>query len=194
VRTKRFLIALSLSLIIGVVFFQAYFGIPVGAISRVEAEREIYSALISENYIFEEQTTLGELDLSEETVQYIKGEAPGIKDDSLADFQENNSQSYPLKDYLPTNTNYVFVGDREVEQFYNDWEAFSKQHPNAHVINSFSRIGFNSTFTQAIVWIGSEAKTSDAPFEYTGDGLIYVFRRIGNRWIEQYQVVVSISG
>ena len=193
-RTKRFLLFLSLALIVGAVLFQAYFGIPFEPVSRLGAEREIYSALTSENYIFEEYTTMGDLDLSEEIIQYIKGEAPGIKDDTLADFQGKNSQSYLLKDYLPTNASYMFLSDGEVKQFYDDWEAFSKQHPNVHVINSFSRVGFNSTFTQAVVWIGSKAKTSDVPFEYIGDELIYIFQRIGNRWIEQYQVVISISG
>ncbi len=193
-KTKRFVIVLSLSLIVGIGLFQAYFGIPFRPVSRLEAEQEIYSALIKETYILEEHTALGDVDLSEETIQYIKDEAPGVKDDTLADFRENNNQSYFLKDYLPANPDYVFLSDAEVEQFYNDWESFSNQHPNVHVINSFSRVGFNSTFTQAIVLIGSKAKVFDAPFEYTGDELIYIFKRIGNRWIEQYQVVVSISG
>ena len=193
-KAKRILVAFSLLLIVGIGFLLAYFKIPFSPVSRSKAEREIYSALIAENHIFEEHTTLGDIDFSEEIVQYIKDEAPIVQDDTLADFQENNHQSYLLKDYLLTDTSFMLLNDAEVEQFYNDWEAFSRQHPNVQVINSFSRVGFNSIFTQAIVLKSSSAKIFNAPFDYSGDGLVYIFKRIGGRWIEQYEIVLSITG
>jgi hypothetical protein len=193
-KAKRVFAAFSLLLIVGIGFFLAYFKITLKPVSRLEAEREIYAALIDENYALEEHTTLGDMDFSEQMIQYIKEEAPKVEDETLADFQKINSQSFLLSNYVPSKNNYVFLNRAEIEQFYNDWEAFSDQHPNLEVINSFSRVGFNSTFTQAIVLNGANAKIFDAPFEYSGGGTLHVLKRIGRKWIEQYQLVVWITG
>lgn len=194
-KSKRVFAAFSLLLIIGVGFFLAYFQVTfTNPISRLEAEQKIYSALIGEDRVFEEYTTVGEIGISEEIIQYIKDQAPKIDNDTLVDFQHNNSQAHLLKDYLPNNNSYIFLSNAEVEQFYNDWQTFSIQQPNVEVINSFSRVGFNSRFTQAIVLENRNAKIFDAPFEYSGSGIIYIFKRIGGRWIMQDQLLVSITG
>lgn len=121
---KRILKIGSVLLLLGVVFFVVYFRIPFTPISRLEAEREIYAALAAENPVFESHTTLGYVEPSDAMIEYIRGKASRVEDDTLNDFWQINSQVYLLEDYLPPNVNYVFLGDAEIEKFYTDWEGF----------------------------------------------------------------------
>jgi len=150
--------------------------------------------LITGDYVFEEYTNLGELDLSQESIQHIKDELVSLDNDTLDDFQSQNKKQYLLKDYLPPNTDYVLLSNTEVQSFFTDWVIFSANHPNTHTITSFSRVGLNSSFTQALVLVNTDVKILDSPFEYSGSGLIYLFSKIGDKWIEQNQLIVSITG
>ena len=195
-KAKRILKTISLLLVTGVGFALLYFEVSfrINPNSRLEAEQQIYSVLIDEESVFEEHTSLGEIDLSEQIFQYLKEQAPRVEDDTLRDFQRQNNQVSALRDYFPERNDYTFLNNSQMEQFYSDWPSFSNRYPKVDLIISFSRIGFNSRFTQAIVLESRNAKIFDAPFEYAGNGVIYIFKRIGNKWIVQYQIVVSVTG
>jgi hypothetical protein len=160
---------------------------------RLKAEQEVYFAMFAghfapEKYVaFKEYTTLGEYANFYPTLGVYSEprwaeKISSLEHDTLKDFEEINKKSYLLKDYFPTNNNYLFVNDAEVEQFYNDENAFSNKHPNIKGIDSFSRVGFNSSLTQAMVLI-----------ETPRDGLIYLFKKTNDKWVEQEQIVIWIG-
>jgi hypothetical protein len=198
---KRVLQVLGVLLAYGVFIFLAYLWVtphPPQA-SRIQVEQEIYSVLLNSPYIrgsnvWGEHTSLGDVDLSPDTIQYIKNLSPSIMDSTLNDFQKSNRQSHFLKGYLPANNDYLFLSDAEVELLFSDWEAFSNEHPDVVGFISLSKIGFDSSYTQALVLRSSYNKLFDAPFEYGGHGLLFLFRKIGVYWVEQDVFEVSITG
>ena len=157
--------------------------------SRLKAEQEIYSALFTEQaisaYVFKDYTTLELFNLSMSTVQGIT-HTP-IEHETWTDFQQINSQSYFLKDYFPIDTNCTFINNTEIEQLHRDSEIFFAKYPNASVIISLSRVGFNYSLTQAMILIHRDS------IKFGGDGLIYIFKKIDNKWVEQDQIVVMIG-
>ena len=161
---------------------------------RSKAEQNILSKLIDNDQAFEENTTFGDAVFTSDVLQYIRDGMPGLEENTLADFLQANNQPYPLKDYLPTNRNYFFLGNSDTNLYYNDWRSFSSKYPGLLIVESFSRAGFNRSLTQALVLKSSHARLFDEPFEYSGSGLLCFFRRIGTIWILQNQLVVSIMG
>ena len=201
VKTKRtFLIIGVLLAIISVVFLAILWIIyQPSDISRLDEEKEIYSTLlnspyIGKNIVWAERTRLEDVDFSPEIIQYIENHLPNVDDSTITDFQSSNRQSAVIKDYLPTNNNYLFLSDADVRLFFNDWTTFSNKYPDIGGYISLSRIGFNSSYNQALVLRSSYVKLFNAPFEYGGDGLLFLFYRIGGKWVEQDMLVLSITG
>jgi hypothetical protein len=65
---------------------------------------------------------------------------PKLQHSTLVDFQEKNQISHPIKNYLPSTANVLYVNPSNGEQKY--WWV------------SFSRAGFNASLTQALVLVG----------------------------------------
>jgi hypothetical protein len=92
-----------------------------------------------EEYTIEEHTTLDmtQICASGEIARYITNVFQNISQETLSDFQEINKQSYPLKDYFPPN-----IYNNPNNQQKTSWRQIS-----------FSRIGFDSSLTQALVLV-----------------------------------------
>ena len=96
---------------------------------------------------------------------------------TLTDYLEKNEDSYPIKGFLPPTANVKLVNPANGEQLY--WWV------------SFSRIGFNSSLTQALVLV--EDCRGDLCFDGSGDFMYrqgyYVFLQKENgEWIIKDQL------
>jgi len=160
--------------------------------ARLDAEREVYSVLfdsniynhISTDYIPEiknhtlvdEYTSLGEARecISEECTQYVIEKLPEIEWQTLTDFQENNNQSYQVKEYFSPA---IFNSYVKIDNSKNYERRLS-----------FSRIGFNRFLTQALALVGD--CLGDACFDNAGEfmysmGDFFLLSKIGQKWVVQ---------
>jgi hypothetical protein len=122
----------------------------------LKAEQEVYSFLLQDQknaYSDEtdqiqlvEHTNSGELqgyapiDHAGIYGSFNEDEFPTLQRKTWMDYQKKNKVSYPIKDYLPSSAEVIFVNPASGKQLY--WWV------------SFSRIGFNSSLTQALVLVG----------------------------------------
>ena len=128
----------------------------------LKAEREVYSAVLQDmrnaysieinKFQVAEYTSPEELKgyFPEDSAGYSVDftEIPDLKKETWKDYQEKNKVSHPIENYLPFTLDVILVDPSGVgidngtndKRFY--WWI------------SFSRIGFNSSLTQALVLIG----------------------------------------
>jgi len=139
-------------------------------ITRLEAEREVLATLLadpaySEVKVFPiaQDTTLGRFEesISLEDFPSTFAGLPQVKRETLFDFQEINSQPYPIQDYLPTNVE--TTGESQT------WWI------------SFSRVGFDSSLTEALVLIEEHLDCHEGNCSY-GTGNLVFLQKIDNKW------------
>lgn len=137
--------------------------------ARLEAEQEIYSLLLADidgELWIARHTSLGKFDdatSGKNISSWVAG--PGtIKQETILDFEDNNRQSYPIKDYLPV----------EIIQRLINWK-------NWHI--SFSRIGFDPHLTQALVVRERYMSCSDAGDCPDGTGELLFLKKMFGKWI-----------
>ena len=185
-RKRIFLILTSLLALVTVIFL-AYLWVmpPLSHVSRLQEEQEVYPTVVGKSDVLKDRTIIGWDDFSKDYLDFIKRGLPQLEDDTLADFRERNTASFPLKDYFPTQTSYVFLTSPEIDQLYQDgWEAFDSKYPNSRGITSLSRIGFNIRYTQALLFkeYGNPAELGSDTGAY-GEGNFVLLEKKNGVWI-----------
>jgi hypothetical protein len=147
-------------------------------ILRLEAEREVFAVLFTLEVFpdtksqIEPYTSLGDsLYEPNEEADFVMNGFPDMKEEIIRDFQENNKQPFPIKDYLPSRVDDVFLSP-------------PKDPLNSRQI-SISRAGFNSQLTQALILVGD--CYGDACFSDTGQfmystGTYFFLQNYDGKW------------
>ena len=178
---RTYFVLVSLLIVYGIVIYLVYLWVipPQSLDSRLEEEQAIYSIILSKEDLLVEKTEPGGFDANEYR-DYVEKRLPELKEETWNDYQEVNMQSYSLKNYLPANMPFTFLSDVEIEQIYQDgWEAYKDKYPNSYRIMSFSRIGFDSRFSQALVLKVYSAPTEEGGFS---EGTFLLFQKKHGVW------------
>jgi hypothetical protein len=165
--------------------------------ARLEAEREIYSILfaslvapeeiseIKDFTLIDEYTSLGDSrGCTPENWCYpsIIEDVPQLRQATLADFREKNNESYPLREYLPSTIDNSLLAIDAQKAYW--WRL------------SFSRIGFNSSLSQALVLVGDcrgdGCFSSQGEFIY-GRGFFSLLEKVDGKWVIQDEAFAWIT-
>lgn len=189
---KRVLLVLGIILLLGIgLFLVLQYKQPTPEeISK--AEQEVYSILLQKQQyayndptdVFQilEYTNSGELqgntpgDSAGFHSEFDAKEFPGLQQNTWSDYQEKNKVSYPIKDFLSPEENVTFVNPANGNQLH--WWI------------SFSRIGFNSSLTQALVLVGDcrgEACYDPAGIFMYSQGFYVTLQKKNGKWEIQDQ-------
>ena len=185
-------VLVSLLIIFGAVIYLVYFGVtPKQSLdSRLQEEQAIYSMILSKEYLLVEETEPGGLEANEYP-DYVGQRLPELKEETWKDYQEINTQSYSIKNYLPTDAPFTFLSDAEIEHIWDGgWKAYQDKYPNSHGIMSFSRVGFDSGFSQALVLKVYSAPTEEGGFS---EATFLLFRKEHGVWILTQELMAWIS-
>ena len=164
----------------------------------LKAEQEVYSAVLQDTrnaYSIEinkfqvvEYTSPEELKgyFPEDSADYSVDfkEIPDLKKETWKDYQEKNKVSQPIKNYLPFTTEVILVNPSGVgissgtndRQFY--WWV------------SLSRIGFDSSLTQALLLVGDcmgESCFGNSNVSMYSQGYYMFLKKENEKWIIQNQ-------
>jgi hypothetical protein len=119
-----------------------------------------------------------------ENHEYIRQELPSLLDETLNDYKHKNKEQSSLKDSFKLKIKHVLISEEEIKQTIKDagWKDFYEKYPESGGLISFSRVGFDSRMTQALVyfehWCGG----------LCGSGNYILLRKEGESW-----KVVSVS-
>jgi hypothetical protein len=97
------------------------------------------------------------------------------------DLLTRNRESVPLKRLFNIMHDYVLLDKADFESFFRvkdleGWEDFYKKYPTSSGYVNFSRVGFNTTFTKAIVF----RSESCGPLCSSGDYIL--FEKMDGKW------------
>lgn len=129
-------------------------------------EQAVYTALFKDMFnapmvVLMEQTSTdpGGVENTASTVDSVMKDLPGIDKATVENFKARNDQAYALSPEMNVGVKYVLLSQAEMNKFFginqDGWQAFYQNYPDAPGITSVSRVGFNSTYDQALVYIGT---------------------------------------
>ena len=93
-------------------------------------------------------------DLSGGEKSHVEHWLADVSKEAISDYREKNRQTYQLEDVFKLTIKHVLVESDELEQIWRErrWKEFREKYPESGGFISFSRVGFNSDMTEALVY------------------------------------------
>lgn len=125
----------------------------------------------------------------EEMLQWVSEQMPALDSETINDFKLKNAQSYPLSSNFDLPVKVLLFSEEEMKEIFDDggWSEFYRRYPLAQGIMSVSRVGFNSTKDQALVYVGSSCDW------LYGAGYYVLLTKENGVWVIQDEVMTWIS-
>ncbi len=170
---------------------------PVATPAAVDIEREeqaVYSFFLNEGdgpaLILQETSTTISTDDPRQTLDYIKEGLPSLSDQTLDNFVERNAQPGQLSPTMNIGVDYVLLTSDELSEITSqpNWgEVLTEKYPGSYGYTIFSRVGFNNTLDQAVIYVGSMA----GPL--VGSGSYFLMEKKNGEWLMLEQIMAWIS-
>lgn len=105
-----------------------------------------------------------------ETLDRVRKAMPGLKPETMADFQTKNNQPSLLDKLFDLKAKVALISADEIEQFFGRgggwWEAFYRRYPKSQGLLTLSQVGFNPEKNQALVYVGNQRGGLDGEGSY----------------------------
>lgn len=130
-------------------------------------------------------------DGGESLIAFAASQLPEISRDTAADFVMKNCKRHPISSQLVSSDRATILSASELNRIFrkrrDGWDRFCELHPKSAGYIQLSRVGFNESRTQALVYLGRQAHWT------AGRGAIYALKKRGKGWIQTGNVMVWIS-
>jgi len=170
---------------------------PAATPSAADIEKEeqaIYSFFVGggERTVLILQDTSADISANDpqKSLDYIRSGLPNLSDEALDNFVQRNQQSGPLAPGMELDVDYILLSTEELSEItrQSNWgEVITQKYPGSYGYTMFSRVGFNNTLDQAVIYVGSMA----APL--MGSGFYYLMEKENEDWVIKEQVMAWIS-
>ena len=170
---------------------------PAATPSAADIEKEeqaIYSFFVGggERTVLILQDTSADISANDpqKSLDYIRSGLPSLSDEALDNFVQRNQQSGPLAPGMELDVDYILLSTEELSEItrQSNWgEVITQKYPGSYGYTMFSRVGFNNTLDQAVIYVGSMA----APL--MGSGFYYLMEKENGDWVIKEQVMAWIS-
>ena len=156
-------------------------------------EQAVYSYFVAENnkaLILQDTSTNIANDDPQQTVDFIKSGLKGISTETLDNYLERNKQPSQLSPTMNLGVEYVLLSREDIMKISSqpDWgQLMNAKFPGTHGYIIFSRVGFNNTLDQAVIYVGNVG----GPL--MGAGYYYLMEKQNGRWIMKQQIMAWIS-
>ncbi|MBI5962427.1 MAG: hypothetical protein HY863_03035 [Chloroflexi bacterium] len=156
-------------------------------------EQSIYSFFISDTpgvaVILLDTSTNISSDDPQQTIDYINSGLPNASKETLDNYLERNRRSSQLSSDMQLGVDYILLSTDDLSTIMrrtNGWNAFYEKYSHSGY-TQFSRVGFNNSLDQAMVYVGQMA----GPL--MGNGFYYLMEKKDGQWVIKEQVMVWIS-
>ena len=165
--------------------------------SQADIEREeqaVYAVFVRNNkgpaVILENTSTSTVEEDPQQMIDNIEGGLPGISNDTIDSYVERNAQPSQLSPDMQLDVDYVLLSQEELAEISSqgNWhEILQERYPGSNAYLIFSRVGFNRTLDQAVIYVGEVA----GPL--MGAGYYYLLEKQNGDWVIKEQTMVWIS-
>jgi len=170
---------------------------PSGAQMDVE-EQSVYAALLqglysAPSYVIMDSTATGPIGVEDtaSTLDRIVQDMRSLDQETADSFRVRNDAAYPVRSDMQLGSGYVLLSQAVKSQIFGQnrdgWQLFYEQYPDTPGITSLSRVGFNNTLDQAMVYIGTMSHW------LAGGGYYVLLKKVDGSWIVDQQVMTWIS-
>ncbi len=126
----------------------------------------------------------------EESMEYVKSGLDGISEETFKNYMARNVQSVELPADMNLGVKYVLLAPDELAEISSqpNWgKLLAERYPGSNGYTVFSRVGFNNSFDQALVYVANVG----GPL--VGSGSYYLMEKKNGAWamIEQVNVWMS---
>jgi hypothetical protein len=198
--TVMFKKLLLLSLALGVAACTAKpTSIPTPSAGQVDIEEQaVYAFLLPKMYknrgyviMSTTATSATGVDNTAQTLDYVLQNMHGVAPETAGSFRTRNDMAYPIRPDMNLGSPYTLLSQAERNRIFGQnqsgWEIFYNRYPQAPGITTLSRVGFNSTFDQALVYIGTQSNW------LAGEGYYVLLKKTGGVWSINQQVMIWVS-
>jgi hypothetical protein len=157
-------------------------------------EQAVYSTFFGSGLggtvvILQETSTNISSDNPQQSIDYIKSGLPSVSKETFDNYLERNSEISQLSPDMQIGVDYVLLSTDELSAIMkqpNGWDAFYAKYSHGGY-TQFSRVGFNDSLDQAVVYVGSMA----GPL--MGSGFYYLMEKKDGQWVIKEQIMAWIS-
>ena len=161
-------------------------------------EQAVYASLLpkmyrNRGYVIMATTATGAtgVDNTAQTLDYILQNLHGVASETVDSFRSRNDAAYPIRPDMDLGSPYTLLSqagrNRIFGQNQSGWEIFYNRYPQAPGITTLSRVGFNASFDQALVYIGTQSNW------LAGAGYYVLLKKADGAWSIDQQVMAWIS-
>jgi hypothetical protein len=131
------------------------------------------------------------VDNTAQTLDYVLQNMHGVASETVDSFEIRNDAAYPIRPDMNLGGPYTLLSQDRRNQIFGQnqsgWEVFYNRYPQAPGITTLSRVGFNSAFDQALVYIGTQSNW------LAGAGYYVLLKKGDGVWNIDQQVMTWIS-
>jgi hypothetical protein len=167
---------------------------PTPSAADIEKEEQsVYSFFVSGNgtaLILQDTSTSISGDDPQKTVDFIKSGLKSVSKETLDNYLERNAAPSRLSLNMNLGMDYILLSEDELASITSqpNWgEVLSNKYPGSHGYTMFSRVGFNNSLDQAVIYVGNMA----GPL--MGSGYYYLMEKKNGEWVIKEQIMVWIS-
>ena len=178
-------------------FIACSFLTPIPTPTSADMEKEeqsVYSFFIHDTsgaaLILQETSTNISEDHPEESINFIKSGLKNISKETVDSYLTRNAKSSQLSPDMHLGMDYKLLTTDELGKISGqpNWgELLTQKYPNSHGYTIFSRVGFNNSLDQAVIYVGNVA----GPM--MGSGFYYLMEKKNGEWLLKEQVMSWIS-
>jgi hypothetical protein len=161
-------------------------------------EQAVYSVLLKQMYsastfvIMDTTTTdLGGVENTNKTIDYVLQNMHAVAQTTVDSFRTRNEVVHPLLQDMDLGVSYILLSQDQRNQIFGQnqsgWEVFYNNYPNTPGITTLSRVGFNATFDQALVYVGTQSNW------LAGAGYYFLLKKTGGVWTIDQKVMTWVS-
>jgi len=125
---------------------------------------------------------------------FVGDKHPEVQPETAKDFDAKNKNSFALEKKFDLRFPYVLASERELREIFHrdtkgyisegSWRRFYEKYPGAQGIMSLSRVGFNTTKDEALVYVANQSGLLG------GSGSFLVLSKRNGRWEIQKEAML----
>jgi hypothetical protein len=173
--------------------------VPTTSADQIDVEEQaVYAALFKKMYtasafVIMGTTTTGPtgVDNTDQTLNYFLQNTHAVDQATVDSFRTRNEAGHPILADMDLGASYVLLSQAQRNQIFGQnqsgWEVFYANYPDTPGITTLSRVGFNATFDQALVYLGTQSNW------LAGAGYYILLKKAAGAWTVDQQVMTWIS-
>lgn len=166
---------------------------------QMDSEQQVIYAFLLTNtyqhkgYVLMDTTSTGvtSVDNTAQSLDYVQQNMHSVDPETLNSFRERNDQAYPISADMDLGFPYTLLSQAGRQKIFGEnqsgWEVFYERYPQAPGITTLSRVGFNASLDQALVYIGTQSNW------LAGSGYYILLNKLDGAWKIDQRVMTWIS-